>query len=206
MDTVFLYFDYGSTKQSGIEERGDRAMEQTEKETFFQEVQDAELVLVGIGSEFSVKQADRESLLCAYNRLASLLQGKNYFLLTINTDDLIFESDLEKGRMVAPCGSEKTGNVVTNENYDESWYLPQWQKYRMWLQGTVNRRLCILELGVGMEYPTVIRFAFEKVAYLNQKGVMYRVHEKLAFLTPEMKDRGIPVSENAVSFVSSLQL
>ena len=100
-------------------------MEQTEKETFFQEVQDAELVLVGIGSEFSVKQADRESLLCAYNRLASLLQGKNYFLLTINTDDLIFESDLEKGRMVAPCGSEKTGNVVTNENYDESWYLPQ---------------------------------------------------------------------------------
>lgn len=180
-------------------------MEKAAEGSILQDIKDAELVLVGIGTEFSAKYAEKERVLDAYNRLAVLLQDKNYFLLTINTDDIVFDSVLDTARVVAPCGSERAGNVVENENYDESWYLPQWNKYRMWLQGTVNRKLCILELGVGMEYPTVIRFAFEKVAYFNQKCRMYRVHKRLAQLTPEIKDRGISVAENAVSFVSSLQ-
>lgn len=180
-------------------------MEKAAEGSILQDIKDAELVLVGIGTEFSAKYAEKERVLDAYNRLAVLLQDKNYFLLTINTDDVIFESELKEGRIVAPCGSDRTGNIVTNENYDESWYLPQWNKYRKWLQGTVNRRLCILELGVGMEYPTVIRFAFEKVVFFNQKCRMYRVHERLAQLTPEIRDKCISVTENAVSFVSSLQ-
>lgn len=164
-------------------------------------VKDAELVLVGIGTEFSIKNQEKNILKNAYKELAEILQGKNYFVVTLNTDDLIFDSELENERIVAPCGSDKTGNVVTNEDYDESWYLPQWNKYRLWLQGTVNKKLCILELGVGFEYPTVIRFAFEKVAYFNQKCKMYRIHKTLAQLTPEIKERCTPISENAVQFL-----
>lgn len=164
-------------------------------------VKDSDLVLVGIGTEFGNKGQNREKLLDAYNQLAALLEEKNYFIVTLNTDDIIFESELKEERIVAPCGSDKTGNVVTNKDYDESWYLPQWNKYRLWLQGTVNKKLCILELGVGFEYPSVIRFAFEKVAYFNQKCQMYRVHESLAQLTPEIKDRCTGISENAVSFI-----
>lgn len=169
------------------------------------DVDEADLVLVGIGTEFCAKDMERTAILDAYNKLANILKGKNYFIVTVCTDDVIFESELDTGRIVAPCGSEKKGNVITDENYDESWYLPQWNKYRLWLQGTVNKKLCILELGVGFEYPTVVRFAFEKIAYFNQKCTMYRVHEKFAQLTPEIKERCTAVPENAVSFVSSLQ-
>ena len=151
--------------------------------------QEADLVLVGIGTEFSKKNARKEEIMEAYRKLADLLKGKNYFLLTVNTDDLIFESAIDSERIVAPCGSDKTGNVVTNDDYDESWYMPQWEKYTKWLQGTVNKKVCVLELGVGFEYPTVIRFAFEKIVYFNQKCHMYRIHEKFAQLTPEIKDR-----------------
>lgn len=168
-----------------------------------EKVQDADLVLVGIGTEFSKKHREPEEILKAYNHLAKLLEGKNYFVLTVNTDDIIFSSELNQEKIVAPCGSEATGNVVTNEDYDESWYLPQWNKYKLWLQGTVNKKLCILELGVGFEYPTVIRFAFEKVAYFNQKCKMFRIHENLAQLTPEIKDRCTAVHENAVEFLLS---
>ena len=154
--------------------------------------QEADLVLVGIGTEFSKKNARKEEIMEAYRKLADLLKGKNYFLLTVNTDDLIFESAIDSERIVAPCGSDKTGNVVTNDDYDESWYMPQWEKYTKWLQGTVNKKVCVLELGVGFEYPTVIRFAFEKIVYF---------HEKFAQLTPEIKDRTTAVKENAVKLL-----
>ena len=165
------------------------------------DIQEADMVLVGIGTEFNGKNQKRETLLKAYGYLAGMLDGKNYFVVTLNTDDLIFDSGLHAKRIVAPCGSERTGNVVTNSDYDESWYLPQWKKYCLWLKGTVNHKLCILELGVGFEYPTVIRFAFEKVAYFNQKSRMYRVHETLAQLTPEIRDRCTAVQQNAVEFL-----
>ena len=51
--------------------------------------QEADLVLVGIGTEFSKKNARKEEIMEAYRKLADLLKGKNYFLLTVNTDDLI---------------------------------------------------------------------------------------------------------------------
>ena len=124
----------------------------------------AELILVGIGEEFSIKQAGREQVIEAHETLAGLLKGKGYFIVTLQTDDLIYESRLAKERIVAPCGSDAAGNVVTDEEYDESMYLPQWEVYTKWLQNTLNHKLCILELGVGFAYPSVVRFPFEKIA------------------------------------------
>lgn len=169
------------------------------------DIQEADMVLVGIGTEFNSRNQEKDTLMDAYRHLSGLLDRKNYFIVTLNTDDLIFDSELNEERIVAPCGSDSMGNVVTNSDYDESWYLPQWEKYRLWLQGTVNRKLCILELGVGFEYPAVIRFAFEKIAYFNQKCRMYRIHEKLAQLTPEIRDRCTAVRQNAVEFLTENQ-
>ena len=66
----------------------------------------AELILVGIGEEFSIKQAGREQVIEAYETLAGLLKGKGYFIVTLQADDLIYESRLAKERIVAPCGSD----------------------------------------------------------------------------------------------------
>ncbi len=166
-------------------------------------VKDAELVLVGIGEEFSVEKEGRESVLAAYNHLADILKGKGYFLVTLQTDDLIYDSRLAKERIVAPCGSDAAGNVVTNEDYDESIYLPQWEVYTKWLQNTLNHSLCALELGVGFQYPSVIRFPFEKVVYFNQKARLVRVHSKFAQLTPEIRERSVSICESPVKLLNS---
>lgn len=154
-------------------------------------VKDAELVLVGIGEEFDTKKAGKEQVIQAYQTLADMLKNKEYFLVTLQTDELIYASDLDKERIVAPCGSDVTGNVVTNQNYDESGYLPQWEKYTKWLSHSLNKKLCVLELGVGFKYPSVIRFPFEKTAYFNQKSSFVRVHSEFAQLPPEIKDKSI---------------
>lgn len=163
-----------------------------------QYIESAELILIGIGEEFSIKKNGRDEVLKAYEKLAELLKGKGYFIVTLQTDDLIYESHLAKERIVAPCGSDSAGNVVTNKNYDESIYLPQWEVYTKWLQNTLNHNLCILELGVGFQYPSVVRFPFEKIVYFNQKAKLVRIHSEFSQLTPEIRERSVSMAISPV--------
>lgn len=99
------------------------------------------------------------------------------------------------------CGKDLIFNHVGVAGYLEEEYLEQWDKYKKWLQGTVNKKLCVLELGVGMQYPTVIRWPFEKVVFFNQKANMFRVHSKLYQLTEEIKDRGYKIEKKPIDFL-----
>lgn len=262
-------------------------------------IKDAEMILVGIGEEFSPvwkkpevqigqevsaqEEARRfyneclesrfyESILkeheviAAYNDLRELIGAKPYFVVTMNTDDLIYRSALEQDLIVAPCGSrgklqcgehiipageirnavleavdglmkresdvaENAGSAaaqggidevamnvsrlavcpkcgrplqfhtVAHPGYMEEGYLPQWGKYTKWLQCTLNRRLCILELGVGFKYPQVVRFPFEKTAFFNQKATLIRINSKFPQMAGELAERGISVRENPVDFL-----
>lgn len=108
------------------------------------------------------------------------------------------------GEGVCPaCGKPLIFNNIYAEHYDEKGYLDQWQVYTRWLQGTLNRKLLVLELGVGMQYPSVIRFPFEKAAYFNQKAHFVRVNGYLYQLTEELREKGISVPENAAEWLLS---
>ena len=182
-----------------------------------------------------------------YNRLFELIADKNYYVITTNVDDVIYQSKINADRIVAPCGSihqfvcdeckgeignfskedvlhnqqmfvngDKsellvkkcptcgkimTPNVVSYEYYDENGYLDKWARYTKWLQGTVNKKLCILELGVGLNYPTVIRWPNERIVTYNNKAYMYRVHEKLFQLSEGIGERAKSVSENPMTII-----
>lgn len=211
--------------------------------------------LAGSGNHFCIPAWNRQNLLQsesklsqALTRLAQLLQGKDYFVVTTATNDFIWDSPLDKERITAPCGGSckkqcengcgkglmdlteeesrllqaklvedsepnvKLGicpecgnklilNNIYAEQYDENGYLPSWQFYRKWLERTLHRKLLVLELGVGMQYPSVIRFPFEKAAYFNQKADFVRVNERLYQLSAELGERGTSISENAVDFL-----
>lgn len=99
------------------------------------------------------------------------------------------------------CGKPLVFNNIYAPEYNENGYIKQWELYTKWLQGSLNKKLMILELGVNMQFPSVIRFPFEKVAFFNQKAFMYRVNEKLYFLSEELNGKGMPISENAVDWL-----
>lgn len=102
------------------------------------------------------------------------------------------------------CGKTLILNNIYAEHYDEKGYLSQWQLYTKWLQGTLNRKLVILELGVGMKFPSVIRWPFEKVTFFNNKAHMYRVNEKLYQLSEELKGKGTAIPKNSIDWLLSL--
>ena len=182
-----------------------------------------------------------------YNRLFEIIGEKNYYVLTTNVDDVIFKSNINSERIVAPCGSirqfvckeckgkitdikedmidknqkflsencidkfdtmicpeckeKMQPNIVGYEYYDENGYLEKWSRYTKWLQGTVNRKLCILELGVGLAYPTVIRWPNEKIVTYNNKSYMFRIHDKLSQLSEGIGERAKSVAENPMNII-----
>lgn len=112
-------------------------------------------------------------------------------------------SDLEEPVCVK-CGGKLRFNQLGVERYAQEGYLEQWNVYTKWLQGTVNKRLCVLELGAGMSYPGIIRFPFEKTVYYNRKAFLYRVHPRLYQLGEEIADRSRGIAENPVEFLTTL--
>lgn len=99
------------------------------------------------------------------------------------------------------CGKRLVFNNRKAVNYIEEGYLEQWNKYMQWLKGTVNKKLCLLELGAGMQYPTVIRWPFERLTFINEKSNMFRVHSKLYHLAEEIKGRGYKIQEKPIDFL-----
>lgn len=86
-------------------------------------------------------------------------------------------------------------------NYNEMAYIDQWQVYTNWISKSLNHELLILELGVGFDFPSVIRWPFEKITFLNKKAYMIRVHEKMYQLTADIKDKAISVPIDSVSYI-----
>lgn len=255
------------------------------KKNFMDKLEDAEVVLVGIGEEFGetveetsiqldfekflekisqqknlawlppyirmlkIKYSKAEQTMKAYGILEKLLENKDYFIVSTRKDDRIYDSGLRSDRIVTPCGGYRLTqcmhgcqsqvyrvnqvllkeieeclkgirqpdtlycprcpvcgeplifNNIEAEAYVEAGYQKQWENYTSWLQRTLNRRLCVLELGVGMSYPTVIRWPFERIVFLNQKSNLVRVHSKLYQLTEEIQERGYKINENPLDFL-----
>ena len=193
-----------------------------ENQNIRQEIDECEKLLIGLGEEWRAELVP--DLDEGYGKLAELTEGKDFFLVTTVTD----------ARIVAPCGNETwrqcsrsctkdiwepgeipedicphcgaplTGNTIQAETYIEEGYLPQWNRYTAWLAGTLNKKLLILELGVGFGTPTVIRWPFEKTVSLNKKAHMYRIHGKFAQLSAEMGERAVSVPMNSVEFIRTL--
>lgn len=184
-----------------------------------------------------------------FDDLCEALEGKNYFVVTSNKDNLLYKTGLKDDRIVIPCGSgeffqcekpcehkiypalpgirdlinyyERTGecetlqcphcgqnfvfNIRNDEtvgSYLEEGYLQMWGKYTKWLQGTINKKVLILELGEGFELPSLFKWPFEKIAFYNQKSHLIRVHEYLYQIGEELSGKAETVAVNSKEFLT----
>ncbi|MCI5622637.1 MULTISPECIES: hypothetical protein [Anaerostipes] len=102
------------------------------------------------------------------------------------------------------CGQQFIFNVRTEDTKDvyiEGAYLTSWANYTKWLQGTLNKKIFILELGEGFETPSLFRWPFEKVAFYNEKATFVRVHKSLYQMNKELKGKGIAVQMDSKEFL-----
>ena len=190
-----------------------------------QSIEQAQMVLVGIGTEFAVKEEAQEdpfftelaktaqtdpaaAALLAFHKSQKKVGGcekeqvqKAYEVLAdLLKDKNYFVISLCEDGLLEQAGL-KENRILTpakeGEEETDSGVYPtdSWETYTKWLQGTLNRNLVMMEL------PQLIRFPFEKVAYFNQKSCLYRVHSHLYQMTEEIKERGYSVPMHPVTLL-----
>lgn len=141
---------------------------------------------------------------CDYNCNGQLLEMDNEVYEKVQS---YFRGEISIAELCEPtceiCGQKKRFNQLGVSKYAEEGYLSQWKIYTKWLQGTVNKKVCVIELGVGMQLPTIIRWPFEKIIYYNQKAFLYRIHPSLYQLEEKISDRGIGIREKPVKFLAN---
>ena len=161
-------------------------MEKTEAEKILKEkLENAEKILVGIGSEWKKKEGvEEEEVLHAAEKLKKFLDGKDYYIITslpgADADRLGFSA----GHMAVPHSVSSTEEA--------------WKYYTLWLSCTLNRNTVLLELGENYKDPSLIRWPFEKTAMLNNKAYLFRVHKIFSQVPEELSGKSCPVAE--VSF------
>ena len=199
-------------------------------------IKSSDMFLVGIGTELAMGRRDEDELNDFFKDIAKLLKGKNYFLITLNTDGFINDAGLDDDRIVEPCGNVRKlqcpdgcrdavypesdfaegakvcpecgkiliENTVLAEHYVENGYLDDWKRYTTWVSTTLNRNLCVLELGAKMEFPNIIRWPFEKMVSINNKAKMIRINNALPQLSEETAKKGVGIKGDPAVIVKKL--
>lgn len=156
---------------------------------------EAEMILIGIGSELSQTDSREENSrrVKALKALCALTHGKTYFAVSENEDDLIYQSGLLPFFITAPFDP-----VERKDNGED-----QWNSYLRWLSGTLGHSLLVLELGVGFQAPQLIRWPFERTVQMNFKSRLVRVQKNFPQLPKELSEsgRGISIAQDPADFL-----
>lgn len=102
------------------------------------------------------------------------------------------------------CGQRMFPNVYKEDNYNENGYLKQWNLYNKWLQRTLNKKLIILELGEGFKMPTLMRWPFEKIVFINEKARLYRINKDFYQVPENLHEKGFAVKSDSKDFLETL--
>lgn len=87
---------------------------------------------------------------------------------------------------------------VRKDNFfveDEKWHEMN-RSYSRFLEGIdEDRNLVFLELGVGFNTPTIIRYPFEQMTYNNPNTTLIRLNRDYPQAIPENRDKTISFDE-----------
>lgn len=118
-------------------------------------------------------------------------------------DNLRIDSELVPKCPV--CGSNMEINIRKDAFFVED---DNWEKlsceYEKFIDDNKNKKLVLLELGVGFNTPGIIRFPFEKLAYDNDNITLIRVNDKYSDMAFELTGRAFSVKEDCSSFIANL--
>ncbi len=69
-----------------------------------------------------------------------------------------------------------------------------------------NRRVVLLELGIGYNTPAIIRYPFERVAYHNPQATIIRLNAEYPHGPAETASRTISFTENMKDVIDNLKI
>lgn len=116
------------------------------------------------------------------------------------------EYELKKGtisKMVIPtelipkckqCGKQMTMNLRSDDRFvqDEGWYQAA-ERYDLFIRRHEKMRIVYLELGVGYNTPSIIKYPFWRMTYKNENAIYICMNKEEAYCPKEIERRSICV-------------
>jgi NAD-dependent SIR2 family protein deacetylase len=104
------------------------------------------------------------------------------------------------------CGGSMEYNLRVDASFvqDETWYRHA-DEYDAFLEKVKDAKLVLLELGVGYNTPTIIRYPFENIVNKNKGAMLIRLNRDEPEGVNENKDKTISFSEDMAEVFNDLK-
>ena len=104
------------------------------------------------------------------------------------------------------CGGRMAMHLRCDNNFveDESWHAAA-DRYADFLEECKEKKVVLLELGVGFNTPTIIRLPFEKLVRENESYSLIRLNMDEAAVPQSFGDRVIGISGDMAKAISDLK-
>lgn len=95
------------------------------------------------------------------------------------------------------CGGNMAMNLRCDQHFveDEHWHEAA-KRYEKFLKEHRNRRLVLLELGVGFNMPVIIRFPFERMMREQKNWTLIRLNLEEAFVPESFGSRAVGINQD----------
>ena len=103
------------------------------------------------------------------------------------------------------CGEDMEVNLRKDAFFveDANWHNLN-KNYEKFINTNKDKKLLLIELGVGFNTPVIIRFPFEKMAHDFKNTTQIRINNKYSDVVFELKDKSILVSGDCKQFIDNL--
>ena len=103
------------------------------------------------------------------------------------------------------CGGPMAMNLRVDDHFvqDEDWHAAE-ERFSRFLSECLDQKTVLLELGVGFNTPTIIRFPFEKLAREHENISLIRLSRSKAAVPESLGDRAIGISADMAQSITDL--
>jgi len=76
------------------------------------------------------------------------------------------------------CGKNMEMNLRADDKFvqDDGWFKHA-QLYQNFIDKIQNKKVTLIEIGVGFNTPTIIKYPFERMMYLNKNFTLIRINK-----------------------------
>ena len=103
------------------------------------------------------------------------------------------------------CGGEMAMNLRSDDHFveDENWHAAE-DRFSRFLSACLDQNTVLLELGVGFNTPTIIRFPFEKLAREHENIRLIRLSRSKAMVPASLGERAIGINADMAQSIADI--
>ena len=103
------------------------------------------------------------------------------------------------------CGGKMAMNLRVDSHFveDENWHAAE-KRFTDFLSDCVDGKTVLLELGVGFNTPTIIRFPFEKLAREHENIRLVRLSRSKAMVPASLGERAVGINADMARSITDL--